>query len=207
MTDSNDIQQSPQNSGNSGMGWGKITATAVGLAILELVKIFVLAFVTIVLIRYFLFKPFYVKGASMEPNFYDHEYLIIDELTYRLRAPERGEVIVFHYPADPQEYFLKRIIGLPGERVKVNDGKVTVYNKEHPEGLTIDEKYLPTDLPTLGDQSVELTKDQYFVLGDNRPNSFDSRRFGPIMRTSIVGRAWFRGWPLSRVQTFSTPQY
>src|SRR5437868_14157343 len=106
-----------------------------GLFLFELIKVGLLAALTIGLIRYFLFKPFYVKGASMEPNFLDHEYLIIDELTYRLRAPERGGVIVFHYPGDPQQYFLKRIIGLPGERVKVAEGRLTVYIKEQTEGV------------------------------------------------------------------------
>lgn len=178
-----------------------------GMFFLEMIKVVVLAGITIGLIRYFLFKPFYVKGASMEPNFYDHEYLIIDEISYRFRAPERGEVIVFKYSDTPKEYFLKRIIGLPGERIKIAEGKVTIYNTGHPEGLVVNESYLPSDLLTIGEKTVTLTKDQYFVLGDNRPNSFDSRRFGPIEKSAIVGRAWFRGWPLSRMQTFSTPSF
>src|SRR3990167_3725877 len=97
--------------------------TAAALFFLELVKIALLALVTILLIRYYLFKPFYVKGASMEPTFYEKEYLIIDEITYRFREPERGEVIVFRYPENPKEYFLKRIIGLPGETIKITEGK------------------------------------------------------------------------------------
>lgn len=173
--------------------------------VLEFVKMGGLALLTIVAIRYFLFKPFYVKGESMEPNFYDHEYLIIDELTYHLHQPSRGDVIVFHYPNDPKEYFLKRIIGLPGERVKVAGGNVTVYNDAHPEGVAIDETYLPKDLETMGDQTTTLGTDEFFVMGDNRPNSFDSRRFGPINKSLIVGRALFRGWPFDRIQKFSTP--
>lgn len=196
-----------ENNQNSPIRWGKITAGAAGLFILELVKIVALAFFTIVLVRYYLFKPFYVKGASMEPNFYDHEYLIIDELTYRLREPERGEVIVFRYPGNPKEYFLKRIIGLPGERVKVAEGKITVYNQAHPEGSEVSEAYLPGDLRTSGEQIIQLRINQFFVLGDNRPNSFDSRRFGPIDRGAIVGRAWFRGWPFSRAQLFPAPAF
>jgi signal peptidase I len=123
---------------------------AVGLFFLELVKIALLALVTILLIRYYLFKPFYVKGASMEPNFYEKEYLIIDEITYRLRSPERGEVVVFRYPENPKEYFLKRIIGLPGETVKVSEGRVYIYNQEHPEGVQISETYLDTSEVTVG---------------------------------------------------------
>lgn len=182
-------------------------AQAFGIFIIELIKIGLLAALTIGLIRYFLFKPFYVKGASMEPNFYDHEYLIVDELSYRFRAPERGEVVVFRYPGNPQEYFLKRVIGLPGERVKISEGHVTIYNSAHPEGVAVEESYLPKDLSTIGEEITTLSDKEYFVLGDNRPNSYDSRRFGPINYDAIVGRAWFRGWPVSRIQTFTTPGF
>lgn len=185
----------------------KLALGAAGLFFLELIKVVVLAGVTIFLVRYFLFKPFYVKGQSMEPNFYEKEYLIIDELSYRLHEPARGDVIVFRPPEDPKEFFLKRIIGLPGERVKVAEGHITIYNTEHPEGMTLDESYLPKDIATTGEENVVLNADQYFVLGDNRPNSYDSRRFGPVDRSAIVGRAWLRGWPFNRVQTFSTPSY
>jgi len=178
-----------------------------GLFMLEFLKIAILAGVTIALIRYYLFKPFYVSGASMEPNFHEKEYLIIDELSYRFRAPERGEVIVFRYPENPKEYFLKRIIGLPGESVKISGGKVYVFNDAHPEGVTVSEGYLPTDLKTEGEKTFSVGENQYFVMGDNRPNSFDSRRFGPIDSSLIVGRAWFRGWPFTRVQIFSTPNF
>ncbi len=184
-----------------------LALASAGLFFLELVKVVALAGITIFLVRYFLFKPFYVKGASMEPNFYEKEYLIIDELSYRLREPVRGDVIVFHPPEDAKEFFLKRIIGLPGERVKVAEGQVIIYNKEHPEGITLDETYLPKDLVTTGEQNVVLNEDSYFVLGDNRPNSYDSRRFGPINRSMIIGRAWLRGWPFDRVQTFSAPEF
>ena len=179
--------------------------TATGLFLLELIKVSILAGVTIGLVRYFLFKPFYVKGASMEPNFQNHEYLIIDELSYRLREPARGEVIVFKYPEDPKEYFLKRIIGLPGERIKIAEGRVTIYNEKYPEGFELKESYLPTDLLTAGEKTIQLGPREYFVLGDNRPNSSDSRRFGAVDKSLIVGRAWFRGWPISRIQTFSAP--
>lgn len=178
-----------------------------GLALLEFIKVAVLAGVTIALVRYYLFKPFYVKGASMEPNFYDHEYLIIDELSYRLSDPKRGDVIVFHYPNDQKEYFLKRIIGLPGERIKVSEGVITIYNDAHPEGFAVKEKYIPSDTTTEGEKIISLSKNQYYVMGDNRPNSFDSRRFGPVDENLIVGRTWLRGWPLNRIQIFETPTY
>ncbi len=178
-----------------------------GLFLLEFIKIAVLAGVTIALVRYFLFKPFYVKGASMEPNFEDHEYLIIDEVTYRFNEPQRGDVIVFKYPENPKEYFLKRIIGLPGERIKISGGQAIIYNDRYPEGTAVEESYLPKDLMTEGEKIITLNKDQYFVMGDNRPNSFDSRRFGPVDRGLIVGRVWFRGWPVSKMQFFSTPEF
>ena len=176
-----------------------------GIFLLELVKVAVLAGITIAFVRYFLFKPFYVKGASMEPNFFDKEYLIIDELSYRLRPPQRGEVIVFKYPHNPKEFFLKRIIGLPGERVKVAEGKIMVYNQQHPEGVVLDEPYLSRDLDTGVEIIKVLSANEYFVMGDNRQNSYDSRRFGPIDKSLIVGRAWFRGWPFNRAQIIPEP--
>ena len=176
-----------------------------GLFFLELIKVAVLAGVTIFLVRYFLFKPFYVKGQSMEPTFYEKEYLIIDEISYRFRPPERGEVIVLRAPIDRREYYLKRIVGLPGDRVRVSDNHVIIYNQDHPEGRVIEETYLTETTP--GTTTVTLGPEQYFVLGDNRDASFDSRRFGPIPRGDIIGRAWFRGWPFNRVSTFSAPEY
>lgn len=176
-----------------------------GLFLLEMVKIAVLAGVTIGLIRYFLFKPFYVKGASMEPTFYEKEYLIIDELSYRLREPARGEVIVFRYPENPKEYFLKRIIGLPDETIKISGGRVTIFNAEHPEGIVLDEIYLPEDLATEGERVIKNSDTEYFLMGDNRPNSYDSRRFGSVDRSLIVGRAWLRGWPVSRAGVITAP--
>ncbi len=178
-----------------------------GLALLEFIKVAVLAGITIALVRYFLFKPFYVKGASMEPNYKDHEYLIIDELNYRLHEPKRGDVVVFRYPNNPKEYFLKRVIGLPGERVKVSEGVVTIYNDAYPEGFVVKENYIPSDVVTEGEKILSLSNNQYFMMGDNRQNSFDSRRFGPVDENFIVGRTWLRGWPLDRIQVFETPTY
>ena len=164
---------------------------AAGLFFLELVKIALLALVTILLIRYYLFKPFYVKGASMEPNFKESEYLIIDEISYRFRAPERGEVIVFRYPENPKEYFLKRIIGLPGETVKVAEGRVYIYNQSHPEGLIISEEYLSGNLLTAGEKTTLLGQNQYFVMGDNRDFSYDARYWGFVSHEQIKGKAMF----------------
>jgi signal peptidase I len=177
----------------------------IGSFFLEAIKVAVFAGITIGIVRYFLFKPFYVKGASMEPNYYDKEYLIVDEITYRFREPERGEVIVFKSPTSEKEYFLKRIIGLPSERVKVEDNKIIIYNEEHPQGIIIDEKYLTENTP--GNIGISLGSDEYFVLGDNRDSSMDSRRFGSIKKSDIVGKTWLRGWPLTRISTFQSPEY
>ncbi|MBP7992569.1 MAG: signal peptidase I, partial [Candidatus Magasanikbacteria bacterium] len=156
------------------------------------------------LVRYFLFKPFYVKGQSMEPNFEERDYLIIDELSYRFHEPHRGDVVVFEYHPT-NDFFLKRIIGLPGERVKVESNKVIIYNEENPQGLVLPEEYLIEE--TAGSVTLTLGTDQYFVMGDNRDASFDSRRFGAIDGSDIVGRVWVRGWPFSRVSAFSSPTY
>jgi len=177
----------------------------IGLFFLELIKVAVLAGVTIFLVRYFLFKPFYVKGQSMEPTFYEKEYLIIDEISYRFRAIERGEVVVFSAPFNQADYYLKRVVGLPGERVKIEDNKVIIYNTLHPQGIVVEEGYL--DDKTDGAFTVTLGPDQYYVLGDNRDASFDSRRFGPVSRKVIIGRAWLRGWPFHRITTFEAPAY
>ncbi|PLX21590.1 signal peptidase I [Candidatus Parcubacteria bacterium] len=177
--------------------------------IFELFKIVLISFLIIAPIRYFLIQPFYVKGASMEPNFYDHEYLIVDEISYRFNEPRRGEIIVFRYPKNPQEFFIKRIIGFPGEKVQVKDGKVIVYNKENPEGLTLEETYLESNVKTysLNEDIVTLEADEYFVLGDNRNASKDSRSFGPVNRSFIVGKVLLRGWPFDRLDVFSAPSY
>jgi len=178
----------------------------VAMFFLELVKVAVLAGITIGFVRYFIFKPFYVEGQSMDPTFLEKEYLIIDEISYRLKEPERGEVVVFKAPVTHNDYYLKRIIGLPGERVKVEDNKVIIYNNDNSQGVVIFEDYTAEE-GTPGVTTVTLEPDEYFVMGDNRNASFDSRRFGPIKRDDIVGRTWLRGWPLNRITLFDAPDY
>ncbi|MBN1778786.1 MAG: signal peptidase I [Candidatus Buchananbacteria bacterium] len=165
----------------------------------EILKIVVISLVIIVPVRYFLIKPFYVKGASMEPNFHDYQYLIIDELTYRFNAPQRGDVVVFRYPVDPNQYFIKRVIGLPGEEVKIKNGLVTIINAQHPAGVVLNEPYLPFGLQTNHDLDVSLDAQHYFLMGDNRPNSLDSRIFGPVDGNHIIGRVLLRGWPIDKI--------
>lgn len=156
-------------------------------------------------IRYFIAQPFIVRGASMEPNFHDREYLVIDELSYFFRPPKRGEVVVFRYPLDPKEYFIKRVIGLPGETVEVRASGVSIFNSEHPDGSRLEEVYLPQDLEFRGNIRFTLEADEYVVLGDNRPASSDSRNWGTLERKFITGRAVFRAWPISRFGVLLQP--
>jgi len=165
----------------------------------EVVKVVVISLAIIVPVRYFLIKPFYVNGASMEPNFHDHEYLIIDEITYRFNEPQRGDIVVFRYPLDPSQYFIKRIVGLPNEKFKIIDGNVIIFNDQWPQGEILGESYLEAGVETSGEIEIELGDDEYYILGDNRIASLDSRVFGPIKRQAIVGRTWLRGWPLNRI--------
>lgn len=188
--------------------WNKATLHDAVDFVVEVVKVVVISLAIIVPVRYFLIQPFYVKGASMEPNFYNHEYLIIDELSYRFNHPERGDIIVFRPPNQINEFYIKRVIGLPGEQVTVADNRITITSDQYPRGLTLDESvYLPIGTTTNGTTTIALGADQYFVMGDNRASSLDSRMFGPIERNSIVGRAWLRGWPLNKIAVFHSPQY
>ncbi len=173
----------------------------------ELIQIAAISLAIIIPVRYFLIQPFYVKGASMEPNFFDHEYLIIDELSFRLRAPERGEIVVFRYPNDPRQFFIKRVVALPGETVEIRDGQIKVFNDEFPNGFVLPEDEYLQNIFTATNRTVTLKDDEYYVLGDNRVSSLDSRFFGPISRDGIVGRVWLRGWPLDRWKVFETPSY
>lgn len=177
---------------------------AIGVFLLELTKIVLLAGITVFVVRHFIFKPFYVKGQSMEPTFFEREYLIINQFTYRFREPARGEIVVFRPPTGSKDYYLKRIIGLPGERIRVEDGNVIVCSTDcH----VLDEYYLESSVETEGNVRITLGPDQYFMMGDNRPNSFDSRRFGAVDESLIVGKIWFRGYPLERIGSFEVPTY
>ncbi|MBI3114914.1 MAG: signal peptidase I [Candidatus Kerfeldbacteria bacterium] len=174
----------------------------------EIVKVVLISVAIIVPVRYFLVQPFYVKGASMEPTFHDNEYLIIDEITYRFRAPRRGEVVVLRNPRGDADYYIKRIIGLPGEHVTISDGQIRLTNDQFPTGTELDESsYLDASVVTNGDVDLTLEDNQYFILGDNRRSSLDSRSFGPIPRSDIVGRTWLRAWPPSKLAHFPTPVY
>ncbi|MBU3925906.1 signal peptidase I [Patescibacteria group bacterium] len=135
----------------------------------EYLKLVIIAIIIIVPIRLWIAQPFIVSGASMEPTFETGDYLIIDEFTYHLEKPKKGDVIVFRYPLDTSKFFIKRIEGLPGETVNYEDREIT------------------------------LKDNQYFVMGDNRPASSDSRMWGPVEENLIIGRALVRLWPITKL--------
>lgn len=172
----------------------------------EFLKIVIIAAIIVLPIRYFLFQPFIVSGDSMIPNFHSGDYLIIDELSYRVKTPQRGDVVVLRYPLDTSQRFIKRIIGLPGETVNIENGQITISNNG--TSLVLDEKkYLPDVLFTDGNIHLTLGEDKYFVLGDNRQASYDSRRWGALPKEDIIGRAAFRLLPVSAISFISDPSY
>ena len=182
------------------------TVKAVGSFIWELAKVFFIALIIIIPLRVFVAEPFIVSGSSMVPNFHNKEYLIIDKLSYRSRLPRRDEVIVFKYPKDTSQYFIKRIIALPGEKVKVDRGRVIVFNTEHPDGFTLDEPYINNQAITFGASDVvTLGSGEYFVLGDNRLASSDSRVWGILPINDMVGKVWLRIFPVGNFGVIKTP--
>lgn len=164
--------------------------------IIEVLKFAVLALCIVLPFRIYIAEPFIVSGASMSPTFHTGEYLIVDRLSYRLDEPKRGDVVVFRYPNNPSEHYIKRIVGLPGEIVQLANGITTIVDPETQKQTVLEEKYLVTD-KTDDHLSITLSSDEYFVMGDNRSASSDSRSWGPVPRNNMVGRAFLRLLPLS----------
>jgi signal peptidase I len=206
-----DQTENPQQNRNF---FGGFAAT--GLLIWDFLKIVLIALVIILPIRYFIFQPFIVSGSSMEPNFQNGQYLIIDELSYHFSPPARGQVIVLKYPRDTKQYFIKRIIGLPGERIKVDNGRVTIFNAQHPDGVALNEAYLPNQGLTYphdtiligGTKTLTLGTNEYFMMGDNRLASSDSRDWGVLPAKDIVGKVFIRALPVNEFKFLTqTPSY
>lgn len=164
-------------------------------ALKEILTLVILAVLIVVPIRVFIAQPFIVEGLSMFPTFHDKDYLIVDELSYRVGDPKRGDVIVFRYPGNPSIFYIKRIIGLPGETVRIDHGNVTV-TKIDGSTVTLEETYVVEDDATYTDTTT-LGASQYFVMGDNRPKSSDSRVWGPLPKSDIIGRAALRIYPFT----------
>jgi signal peptidase I len=193
-----------------------------GESVWELAKVILISLAIIVPIRTFIFQPFFVQGASMEPNFHDGEYLIINEFGYKktvlgtkdkklftvepFKEISRKNIIVFRNPQNPKEYFIKRVIGLPGEKIEIKNGDVVVYNDENPEGGILDESdYLDKMLhkTECWDECVfDIGEGHYLVLGDNRKYSSDSRAWGLLSEDFIIGKVFIRAWPFSEAEIF-----
>ena len=167
----------------------------------ELVRFAIIAMLIVFPIRLFIAQPFIVAGASMDPTFADKQYLIVDEISYRLDEPHRGDVIIFRYPRDPSKFFIKRIIALPGETIQIEGAEVTVYNDAHRDGIVLDEPYVAS-MRKATSLTETMGADEYFVLGDNRDASSDSRVWGALDRDFIIGRAFLRLLPLSDAGVF-----
>ncbi len=172
----------------------------------EAVKIVIVALVIVIPIRYFLFQPFLVEGSSMSPNFHDNDYLIVNEISYRLRSPQRGEVVIFYYPQDRSKRFIKRIIGLPGETIQAKEGKVFIINSGG-ESMLLDESDYLTQANVEQDFERAIGLNEYFVMGDNRRGSFDSRNWGNLPREDIIGCVLFKVIPLADFSLATLPVY
>jgi len=184
-------------------------AKKIGEFVWEIIKIVVIALVIIIPVRMFIIQPFIVEGASMEPNFYDGQYLIVDEISYILGTPKRGEIVIFHPPSDQNVYYIKRVIGLPGERVLIENGSIYIFNESNPLGTRLSEEKYNLDHNIINSEKDDVTlgDDEYYLLGDNRTNSLDSRRIGPIKIDFIKGRAWIRAFPFENFSIFKAPEY
>jgi len=190
----------------------------IGSFLAEIVKVFFLALLIIAPIRIFLFQPFFVQGASMEPNFEDGEYLIVNELGYKITDIEfddikffsvksfkdlkRGDVIVFRYPKNPKQYFIKRVIALPGEKIEIRNDQVIISQKGSDPIVLDESEYLAENEKTSGELTMVLKDDEYFVMGDNRSFSSDSRSWGPVKKENIIGKVLIRAWPFDRVRLY-----
>lgn len=185
---------------------------SIGSFFLDLVETVVISLSLFLVVYLFLMQPHQVNGQSMVPNFQSGEYVLTDKVSYKIGEPQRGDVIVFHAPASancPKGTgcdFIKRVLGLPGETVEVKENHI------HVNGQVIEESYIPDEFETLaGDYTnnrvITLGEDEYFVCGDNRPYSSDSRSWGPIQKTDIVGKAFFRYWPVEVIGAIDTYQY
>lgn len=168
----------------------------------EIIKFTIIAVAIVVPIRMYIAQPFIVSGASMDPTFESGQYLIVDQITYNLENPKRDDVVIFKYPKNPEIFFIKRIIGLPNETLIVDGGKTTIKNKENPDGFLLNESYITDSHRTSDTFEITLKDNEYFVMGDNRPQSSDSRTWGPLESKYIIGRPFLRLIPFSAISVF-----
>ena len=167
----------------------------------ETFRFALLVLFVVVPIRFFIAQPFVVNGASMSPTFTSGDYIIVDKISYNFQKPTRGDVVVFKYPLDPERDFIKRIIGLPNESIEINGATISIFNESNPNGINLDEKYLETK-GAYGNSKNILGPEEYFVLGDNRSMSSDSRTWGSVPEKLIIGKAFLRLYPLHNISVF-----
>jgi signal peptidase I len=163
----------------------------------ELVRFALIALIIVIPIRLFVAEPFVVSGTSMVPTFKNGDYLIVDKISYELGSPKRDDIVIFRYPGDTTKFFIKRIIGLPNETVDIKGSVVTITNTAHPNGFNLNEPFVK--VPSSNQTHFVLTNDQYFVMGDNRTQSSDSRYWGAVNKNLLVGKAFFRLLPISDI--------
>lgn len=168
----------------------------------EIVKFTLIALAIFVPLRFFVIEPFLVVGSSMDTTFANGQYLMVDQVSYHFEDPQRGEVIIFKYPPAPEKYLIKRIIGLPGETVSADKGKITIITAAYPEGFILTEDYVAPEHGTFETFRITLGPTEYFVMGDNRIVSSDSRVWGPLESKYIIGRPILRLLPLSKIGLF-----
>lgn len=168
----------------------------------EIVKFILVALAIVIPVRAYVAQPFIVNGESMNPTFTTGQYLIVDQLSYHLGDPKRNDVVVFRYPNNPKTYYIKRIIGLPGETISIKQGKVTIIDSEHPQGFELGDEYVIDAHKTTETFETKLGSTQYFVLGDNRAQSSDSRAWGNLDSKYIIGKPFIRLFPFSKIAIF-----
>ena len=183
MNDDNNINKAPQNPKESSF-W-------------EMVRYLVIASLIVFPFRMFVAQPYIVSGSSMDPTFKNGDYLIVDQLSKRFSEPARESVLIIRYPVDPSKFFIKRLIGFPNETIEIKNGVVTIFNKSHPEGFSLDNSYI--EHKKNDNFSIKLGDSEYFVMGDNRANSSDSRVWGPLPSEDIVGKPILRLFPIKKI--------
>lgn len=169
--------------------------------LIDLIKTGAIVFIIAFALRYFAVQPYIVDGESMMPNYQNREYLLAEKISYSVGNPRRGDVVIFKYPKNPSLNYIKRIIGLPDEKVQIANNQITIFNTGHPSGVVLTESYIlkdsPTQTPNNSIYEITLKDNEYFVLGDNRGHSSDSREWGVLPKDNILGRSWLTLVPLN----------
>lgn len=195
------LPQQPNETDDTSVAVAADTSLRTEHPILEIIRFSIIALLIVIPIRMFVAQPFIVSGASMEETFFHNEYLILDQISYHLGQPERGDVAIFRYPQDPSKFFIKRIIGIPGDTVVIEGDQISIINETYPDGVELDEPYIK-EMNTATFLTETLGEREYFVMGDNRNESSDSRVWGVLQEEKIIGRAFLRLFPPNTVSVF-----